>query len=197
MIYEYNDSNSDKANGEHLKVEIQVRTRLQHIWATAVEVMGLYSKSALKAGKGDADILRFFVLVSALFAKTEGITAVPDTPADKDDIIREIIKIDAKTRILSSLEGISSAMHSLPDNKNDTYYIMVLDYQLFRLAVQGFTENEFEIASKVYDHIESMIHPYIDVVLVSTESVNDLRSAYPNYFADVREFLRIVRKETE
>ena len=64
---------------KNMLIEIQFRTKLQHIWATAVEMMGIYTKSNLKSSKGNKDVLRFFVLVSSIFAKMENMPICSDT----------------------------------------------------------------------------------------------------------------------
>ncbi len=54
------------------RVEIQIRTRLQHVWATAVEAVGAVRGEDLKAGEGSRDWLRLMELMSANFATLEG-----------------------------------------------------------------------------------------------------------------------------
>jgi Uncharacterized protein conserved in bacteria len=50
MIYKYN---SDKIKTwNNLKVELQIRTQLQHVWATAVETVGAFTRQALKSSMG-------------------------------------------------------------------------------------------------------------------------------------------------
>lgn len=85
------------------KSVIQFRTKLQHIWATAVEMMGIFTKSKLKASIGDEDILRFFVLVSSLFAKLEETPICPHTIGDNDAIVQEIKKIDNKIKLVRQI----------------------------------------------------------------------------------------------
>jgi hypothetical protein len=48
-----------------LKIEMQIRTALQHQWATAVETAGTMKDQALKSKRGDPEWLRFFKLVSS------------------------------------------------------------------------------------------------------------------------------------
>lgn len=70
MVYQFHSESKDTYN-KNMFIEIQFRTKLQHMWATAVEMMGIYTKSNLKSSQGDYDILRFFTLVSSLFAIEE------------------------------------------------------------------------------------------------------------------------------
>ena len=57
FIYKYKsaDSNTDGA-----KIELQVRTRLQHSWAMAVETAGLITRTPLKSSMGSDEWLDFF-----------------------------------------------------------------------------------------------------------------------------------------
>jgi ppGpp synthetase/RelA/SpoT-type nucleotidyltranferase len=48
------------------RVEIQIRTQLQHAWATAVEAVGMVRGEDLKAGDGNVDWLRLFALMASV-----------------------------------------------------------------------------------------------------------------------------------
>ena len=69
FTYKYVSDNDDY---DGLRVELQIRTRLQHDWAMAVETAELISKSSLKASLGDENWLSFLKLSSAVFAQKEG-----------------------------------------------------------------------------------------------------------------------------
>ena len=97
MIYKYH---SEKSEYDGMLIEIQIRTHLQHIWATAVETMGIYLNQNLKAGQGSKDINRFFALISSLFAYIEQQPLVPGTPNDIDEIIHEIESLNAQYNYL-------------------------------------------------------------------------------------------------
>ena len=48
MVYQFHSESKDTYN-KNMFIEIQFRTKLQHMWATAVEMMGIYTKSNLKS----------------------------------------------------------------------------------------------------------------------------------------------------
>jgi len=60
-----------------LRVELQIRTKLQHLWATAVETMGTFLGQALKSRQGSQDWLDFFTLISSAFSFIEGTPQIP------------------------------------------------------------------------------------------------------------------------
>ena len=61
LVYQYQSYRSPEWNG--LRIEVQLRTRLQHAWATAVEAVGTFTQQGLKASLGDPDWWRFFALM--------------------------------------------------------------------------------------------------------------------------------------
>lgn len=58
LIYRYANDGAPSYNG--LSLELQLRTRLQHAWATAVETMGTFLGQALKSGQGEGQWRSFF-----------------------------------------------------------------------------------------------------------------------------------------
>ena len=89
LIYEYYSDRADTYNGK--RVEIQLRTPLQHAWATAVEAVDTFTNQVLKAGGGEEEWRRFFKLVGTAIAMREGSKShVPDTPNNKHSLQTEI-----------------------------------------------------------------------------------------------------------
>jgi ppGpp synthetase/RelA/SpoT-type nucleotidyltranferase len=80
LVYRFQSDTPEKEvfNRYNMLIELQFRTHLQHVWATAVEAIGAFTNQALKAGQGEKSIKRFFVLVSSLFAIREGCPVVPN-----------------------------------------------------------------------------------------------------------------------
>lgn len=192
MVYQFHSDKKETYN-KNMLIEIQFRTKLQHIWATAVEMMGTYTKSNLKSSQGNEDILRFFTLASSILAQQEKMPICPNTSNDIYDLVKELKSINSKHHIISTLGGLNLAIdytEKKMNNKN-IYYVIVLDYSIMKVHVYDFKFSELEAATQAYAKIEK--EPKKNVVLVSASSFKALREAYPNYFADISRFIQIMR----
>lgn len=197
-VYEYHSDKTEIYN-KNMLIEIQFRTHLQHVWATAVETMGLFTKQAIKSGQGSQDVKRFFALVSSLFAIEEGCATVPGTPSTLDELITEIRLLNDKCNFLDMLSAIRVAVDNRAGEKlSQGYYILILNYNTRRLRVRYFKPSQIEEANEVYSQIEKeRAESQIDAVLVSVSSFGALKTAYPNYFSDIGEFISRVKKYLE
>lgn len=190
-VYKYISDNKENPY-IGMKIEIQFRTLIQHYWATALETMGTCTKTNLKAGIGDDATKRFFVLASNLLAMFEMQPLVPGTSGSLKENIKEIKAIDEQYHIMNKLKAISSTVKNLKNLKsikNAAYYLLELDLEKFVLSIRGYNKREFKSAVAEYDFIESFKQGKSDVVLVSASSMKELKSAYPNYFGDIKEFI--------
>lgn len=198
MVYQFHSESKDTYN-KNMFIEIQFRTKLQHMWATAVEMMGIYTKSNLKSSQGDYDILRFFTLVSSLFAIQEKMPICPNTSDWADELISEIKYLDNKNNIISTLSGLNVSINHASNKYNqrdkNLYYIILLNYDKMTVTVKPFKSSNLETATKLYGKIEQGSN--INVVLVSASSFETLRLAYPNYFADISFFVTKLRRVIE
>jgi Region found in RelA / SpoT proteins len=200
MVYKFRGSRDEEFyNGR--RVEVQVRTQLQHSWATAVEAVGLFRREDLKAGRGDPDWLRLFKLVSAEFPVEEG--------CERADIQRaeEIMRLERKLDAVDTLERLSQAFSYSenyvfdPNNKPD-YFQIEYDRAAERVHIRPYHGPIF--ATQSYDAAEVKNAEFgsrdTKIVLVEVDEVENLRAAYPNYFGDVQKFkskLRVIAKHDE
>jgi hypothetical protein len=76
------------------------------------------------------------------------------------------------------------------------FYLMSLDPAASRLVVTGYRLGELAQAEAEYAHAEKYAkdHPGTDAVLVAVDSIAALQRAYPNYFADTRVFVELLRQ---
>lgn len=180
-----------------LKIEIQIRSKLQHAWATAVEIVDAFTgqglKSGLKLNLGDPDWRRFFVLMSGAIAIRERKPVVPGAP-DKVSLKKELTMLGKKLQVEKILSGLNTAISAIQKDPNVVSYLLVLD--LDQMLVKAFPFFDQSVADESYLMQEKEIqdNPKIFAVLVSVESINALRTAYPNYYLDATEFLRVYKK---
>lgn len=198
-IYKYHSDKVDTYN-KNMLIEIQFRTKLQHIWATALETMGLYEKQNFKASQGDENVLRFFMLMSSIFALVEGTPVCPDTSDDFQTLVHEVQALNKKNKIFEKLHGISSTVKKVSNHThgNAKYFLLKLEVapEQTTLYTAAFPAKDLPVATKIYNDIEQKHDDNIDIVLVSANDVNALRTAYPNYFADISSFLLILHQIT-
>lgn len=199
LIYRYRSTSKKHRVYNGLKIEIQLRSKLQHAWATAVETVSIFTGQALKSSGGEADWHRFFALMSSAIALREKQPLVPDTPTSKDELVQELRSLTEKLKVVNALQGWSYALKQLPA-KNVTEavaFLVVLDTVAYTLATTGFKKEELPRATEAYLAVEKATasKPGTQAVLVSLDSIHALRSAYPNYFLDTNAFVTALKLE--
>lgn len=174
-----------------LKIEIQLRTQLQHKWATAVEAAETFTGQALKSNQGSADWRRFFALMSSVFALRERSPTVPGTYETLAELHAEIKKLDKQHHMAATFSGYRAIFPQVEKQKDAKYFLVRLDPINRLVRVKGFKKNESKEANRRYTEAEKEIekNSAIRVVLVSVNSIAALRRAYPNYFLDTDAFL--------
>lgn len=195
------------------RIEVQIRTRLQHLWATGVEavgeVYGLEYKSpdvraSLEGDERKRD--RFLMLSSHLFASEEGRPGVPDVPNDLAAVRREISTICETTHLLEDLRAARSGILVQADSdERDEYFLLCLSREIQFFDVVGFPE--FQAANDEYQRLEKealriedgndvvIAEPEFDnVVLVKAESADSIKSSYLNYSLGVDGFISRVEQ---
>lgn len=199
LIYKFKTDTPDKEifNQYPMQIELQFRTHLQHIWATALETIGLFTNQALKAGQGNEAILRFFVVISSLFAIKEGCPVCPGTVDDELELISEIEQLNDQHHILDMLRAIRVVIEKdgekVPDKRG--YYVLQLDYERHYLCRWFFKPSELEKANGLYDYLEHQRGDKpLDIVMVRATSYATVKAAYPNYFLDIGEFIELVEQ---
>ena len=119
----------------------------------------------------------------------------PGTNDNYNILVAEIRQIDKKLNIISRLCALSVAIKNIKDTTNQKgYYILQLNYQEKTLCVRKFSLKQIKAATNIYNKIEALSDPNIDVVLVSAVSFNSLKAAYPNYFTDISQFINIMKR---
>lgn len=196
LVYKYKNSLCSDFDG--LFVELQIRTRAQHAWATAVETMGTYLDYALKSSEGPDQWLDFFSLAGSAFAHMESTPAVPkylDLP--QDETYQLMIARSRELGVKDKLLAFSIATQQVEtDSKKGSYHLVILNLERRTVSIKSYSKEQLDEANQDYINIEKRISEGEDLqtVLVSTGSIKNLRQAYPNYFLDTRAFIKILNR---
>ena len=200
LVYEYkSDKRKTKYNG--MLVEVQIRSKLQHLWATSVETVDFFTRNAIKLNQGDAAWADFFRLVSSAFAIKEKCTPVENI--SKEELYAKIKEKESELSVITKLESWAHGMnffHELREKeiKSLSFFLFDLDISNGKLLIQAYASKEQERTKAFQDYLKleknhrnDQKH---DIVLVGADTMENLRKAYPNYFADTKDFVSELKK---
>ncbi|PZP53766.1 MAG: hypothetical protein DI595_02380 [Agrobacterium fabrum] len=198
MVFHFNPRKREQEPFEGRRIELQIRTRLQHSWATAVEAVGLFNGIDLKHHKGSDEWLRLFALMSAEFSHSEGCTIGPGVP-DRRERIEEIKHLNRQLGAANVLQNIRSATHYAETFVYERgKYFLIIYKPDHTVEVENF-DNSIQVSARLA-MFERQIEARTNaskVVVVEVDKVENLVKTYPNYFGDVSLFLMNLRRITK
>ncbi|MDY4155021.1 RelA/SpoT domain-containing protein [Campylobacter sp.] len=181
LVFEYQGT---KEYIKGYKIELQLRTLLQHYWATAVEIMGaIDSTNNIKIGKGSPEIKRFFYLAGLILDDNA-------TSEEKE----EFKELDKEYKILNLLSGLNVSYDLVQKNykpKMKNLFVISLDYQRKKLKISKFDEKDRQ------DNLSflglELDEERINSVIINGASIAKIKRAYPNYFLDAQNFIKNIQ----
>ncbi|ADN78380.1 RelA/SpoT domain-containing protein [Geobacter sulfurreducens] len=193
LVYKY--KGGKKAYSDYF-VEIQLRSKIQHAWATSVEIVDIFTRQALKASHGSKEWLDFFMYASAEFAKLE--KRPIGNHLDGIDTKLHLKKLADSLSVVNRLNAFAVSTQYVAtkqDNRTD-YFLLELTDTAQAIMVTQYTSADLDKATKAYLEKEKAAKndSTYDVVLVAAGSMHALKAAYPNYFADSKAFLNYLAK---
>jgi hypothetical protein len=155
LVYQYN---GQKIKYSKHSIELQIRSKVQHSWATAVEVVGTFTGQALKASQGHIEWLKFFKLASIAFEEIESKGLVKNASTHER---LELIKYIEQLGVLHKLRAFAVSTKHLgidKKNKND-YFLLVLEVDKSNIKVMRFSQNNIDEATQKYAELEKNVNP--------------------------------------
>ena len=197
FIYKYKSENPDL---DGMKLELQLRTNLQHSWAMAVETAELITKTALKASQGEEEWLNFFKIVSSLFAmkeKTPILAEHFEKGYSRKDLLRQLYKLNRDFNIVDTLKALNvSNYQSTQENHKKGYYVLNINFIQKTVTIKTFPKDKEDEATAAYSDLEKNVEERKNaVVLVSVPKIQQLQEAYPSYFLDTNNFIETIETE--
>lgn len=206
-------------HGSVMPIEIQVRTHAQHSWATAVEIIDLFTGQAIKASQGSEDWRDFFRSASDQLALIEEIhlynqisqrelignllsrfenridplkqRAITKSAATLHHLGEKLGIVDRFSAFAVSLKAVDDHLSGIPDAG---YALLEIDTIQHQISASTFAKEKFADAAAAYLEAEkeAALKKGVVVALVSSDAVGGIREAYPNYFADSSLFSRYI-----
>jgi len=184
-IYRYKAGTLTGAKWDGLLIEIQYRTMVQHAWATAVELSDALTANRTKFSQGAPDNQRFFHLCSELLARRyeASVSCLPS--ASHQELVDEWTDIEQRCHFFQQLKSVGKQGG---DGDLRGFVILIVQpegellvepQRSYRGAIHRLLALEAE-------------HPDWDMVLVSGDKDESLRSAFRNYFRNASEFVGLM-----
>lgn len=186
----------DLACDHKLFVEVQLRTVLQHAWATAVEMHDMAVKSRLKFNEIDNPAGRFFQKAALLIAQLEergeiDASAIRNLADGRPELSDAIEAMEA-------LKAANDAVCFLSDDTNGEvadYYLvdLITDEQTLELTPL----DSIAALSRYFEEEDADRDGERDLVLTKGSSRAKLAKLYPNYFGDISDFVKLVERSLD
>ena len=179
-----------------LFVEVQLRTVLQHAWATSVEMHDVAVKSRLKFNEIDNPAGRFFKKAALLVAQLE------ERGEINAGAIRDLAdgrpELPCAIEAVKTLKAANDAVYFLPDDANEDvadYYLvdLIADEQTLELTPL----DSIAALSRYFEEEGADRDGERDLVLTKGSSKEKLAKLYPNYFGDISDFVKLIEKNLD
>ncbi len=201
VVEHYEPRGAEDERYRGCKIEIQIRSRLQHGWAAALETVDFVREEKLKLGGGDNDWKKFFLLASSALAIREDSPPVPGTPSSEKQLANELREASEKLNALEFLRGLHLGVYSAKrahiaasaSGGEAAAYIIKLDmrnHNNITTKARAYAKEELAEAEQEYIETEKEFFgdPKRQVLKLSVDKVENLQPAYPAYFLDAQVF---------
>lgn len=184
-VYGYTPSSNARAELAGLKIEVQLRTAVQHAWATAVEIADLVSDTRTKFEDGSGLYGQFFRLSSELLARHH--EGVPSSYAHLPlkTVKEDFLKLERQVGLLDRL-GKLREQGDVERIKQHTVLAFMDDDTV---DIYGFTKSSRAVAKER----ELLANPAcVNVVYVIAATPRSIRSSYRNYLTNPEDFVDLM-----
>ena len=164
---------------------MQYRTKIQHAWATAVEVIGFITESQPKFEEGDTRYLDAMAFASEILARVYENRNGPFPEKDKGELVKDFLRLDQELRLLNTLRNLNAADEIVSTNRNT----ILIFSESGELEVK--TYRDAPEALRALFQLEKE-RPGKDIVLVRADTSEEVRFAFKNYFSDAQDFIDLV-----
>jgi ppGpp synthetase/RelA/SpoT-type nucleotidyltranferase len=174
-----------------LLVEVQYRTRVQHAWATALEISDIVDGQKTKFDLDDTDRVKFFALASEILARYHEDIANSMVDRETEDLCVEFAEHEKQLGILQRLHALKASGGFDKIKRHNVLNVFKDQDGALNLEILTFSSpaDAIEKASELENNPASL-----NAVYVRADNPSQVRSAYRNYFNDPVDFVRLVNE---
>jgi hypothetical protein len=191
-VYEYRVQKEPSSNWNGLRIELQFRTRIQHAWATAVEVADLITSSRIKFNDAQSNYLEYFQLSSEVLARAHENQNSCCSEYSNEELVWRFKNLEDSLGLLKALDTLRGARNRRITFRRNTLLIFRFNVEDEQEKLEVKTFETVSRAIEEYDRLEKTMGDSADVVFVRGESEESIRDAFRNYFSDARDFVDLV-----
>lgn len=190
LVYAFTPRGAGAESWRGLHIELQLRTKAQHAWATGVETGDLLNQGRAKFGEGSAAYKRYWQLASEIISRTREGEPSYLAGLSAEEVAEEFEDLDAQLNIRRLMRA---AYRSQPKLKNNQSTVLVYRADL-KNPLKAYSFLDWNEAVEFYNIKEKEFGLKADVVLVEANNVKNLRNIFRNYFSNTTDFLRYIDK---
>lgn len=193
LVFRFQTDDADGSPWNGCRIEVQVRTRFQHAWATAVEHIDAIEGIGLKVGRGEGrDWHRFFQItgeaIGILEASDLNSENYPETLVSAE-LFDEIEDLSDKLQVKETLSGLAVEA-SAERAPNDHICLLTLDTERNEVLAVWYPEEREEEAQAAYllRELDAEKEDGTQVCLVKAQSLEELKDTYGSFFGGLNSF---------
>ena len=185
------DKHDDRWNG--CRIEVQIRTRFQHAWATAVEHIDAIEGIGLKVGRGEGrDWHRFFQITGeAIGILEENDLNFENYPERlvSPEMFDEIEELSDKLEVKETLSGLAVEARA-ERSPGDHICLLTLDTERNEVRAVWYPEEREDEAHASYllRELDADNESGVQVCLVKAQSLEELKTTYGSFFGGLNSF---------
>lgn len=184
-VYGYTTSVENRRHLQGLKIELQLRTKAQHAWATAVEIADLVSDTRVKFEDGSGSYGTFFRMASELIArKHEGMTScLPDI--ETKELMQSFIDLEGEILLLDRLQKLKEQ----GDTSKIKQHTILAFMDDETVEIFGYTKPDRAVRKEQELLADEKC---TNVVYVRAATPSAIRSSYRNYLTNPADFVALI-----
>jgi ppGpp synthetase/RelA/SpoT-type nucleotidyltranferase len=211
LVYSCFSGKEGDSDWKGSKIEVQLRTELQHAWATSLEIIDTLENLSLKTSiSGHDNWRRFFYIAGRLVAHEEKAFSIPED--EISGYIAEFTELESQLEVRKALGKFGLAIkvmtygdinknRSIKNHKGMFLIIMKRSENITEainldVKLTPFEENESDDALKALEESELKDDVLVSV-LVSATDVKNLEKAYPNYLGSTVQFTDFISSQVK